>query len=185
MRRLALMAIAVCTACASSNTAPGPSNTGAVRVAGGVGSGDAGARVISTGSTPIAGESMVAAPATKVWEALPGVYDSLGIAIGTTDLTSRSIGNRNLQIRRQLGGVRLSKYIDCGSPQARPSADFYDVNLSIVTQLAPVDSANTKVITTVDAMARPVSFSGEYVRCPTTGEIEAKISEMLKVRASR
>jgi len=71
------------------------------------------------------------------------------------------------------------------SAQARPSADFYDVNLSVVTQLAPVDSANTKVVTTVDAMARPVSFGGEYIRCATTGEIESRISSMLRAVATR
>jgi len=50
----------------------------------------------------------------------------------------------------------------------------------VVTQLAAVDAANTKVTTTVDAMARPVAFSGEYVRCATTGEIESRISDMLR-----
>ena len=187
MRRLALLGIALCAACASSATTPGSASTGTVRVSQGVGVGvgGGGTAVISTGSAPIAGESIVPAAPTKVWEALRGVYDSLGIAVATTDLSNRTIGNRNLQIRRTLGGVRLSKYIDCGSPQTRPSADFYDVNLSVFTQLFPQDSANTKVVTTVDAMAKPVSFTREYVRCATTGEIEEKISNMLKERASK
>jgi len=187
MRRLALLGIALCAACASSATTPGSASTGTVRVSEGVGAGVGGSptAVISTGSVPIAGASIVPAAPTRVWEALRGVYDSLGIAVGTTDLSNRTIGNRNLQLRRVLGGVRLSKYIDCGSPQARPSADFYDVNMSIFTQVVPQDSATTKVVTTVDAMARPVSFSGEYVHCATTGEIEAKISDMLKDRAAK
>jgi hypothetical protein len=95
------------------------------------------------------------------------------------------IGNRGLQIRRELGKVRLSKYIDCGSAQARPSADFYDVNMSVVTQLVRADTANTKVVTTVDALARPVSFTGEYIRCATTGEIESRISRLLEAAATR
>jgi len=57
--------------------------------------------------------------------------------------------------------------------------------LSVVTQLAAVDSANTKVTTTVDAMARPVAFTGEYIRCATTGEIESRIANLLQAAATR
>ena len=183
MRRLALILIAAAFGCASSNTAPGSGNTATARVTGAGGEGSM--RAISTGSDPVAGESRIGAPASKLWSALPGVYDSLGIALGTIDASSMLIGNRGLQIRRELGKVRLSKYIDCGSAQARPSADFYEVNLSVVTQLQRVDSSNTKVMTTVDAMAKPVAFSGEYIRCATTGEIESRISNLLQSASNR
>jgi hypothetical protein len=183
MQRLYLLAAMAAFACASANTAPGSSGAGTARISGGAG--DAAMRAISTGSDPIAGETVVAAPARKLWNALPGVYDSLGIGIGTIDPPNMLIGNRGLQIRRELGKVRLSKYIDCGSAQARPSADFYDVNMSVVTQLVRADTANTKVVTTVDAMARPVSFTGEYIRCATTGEIESRISRLLEAAATR
>src|SRR6266699_1687633 len=162
MRGFLLIGIVALSGCASSNTAPGSGSAETARVVGSGGEGTV--HAISTGSAPIAGASMISAPADKLWKALPEVYASLGIPRSVLDPSSRLIGNRGLQIRRQLGNVRLSKYLDCGAAQARPSADFYDVNLSVITQLAPVDSANTKVVTTVDAMARPVSFSGEYIR---------------------
>lgn len=183
MRGITLIAVVAAFGCASSNTAPGSAATGTARVIGSTGEGAM--HAISTGSEPIAGESVIAAPAAKLWSALRNVYDSLGIALGTMDPSAMLIGNRGLQLRRELGKVRLSKYIDCGSAQARPSADFYDVNMSILTQLQRADSANTKVVTTVDAMARPVSFSGEYIRCATTGEIESRISKMLEAAATR
>lgn len=183
MSRLSLIAFAAAFGCASSNTAPGSASTETARVIGSTAEG--GMHAISHGSAPIAGQSSIAAPVAKLWTAIPAIFDSLGIAPGTVDPASHMFGNRGLQIRRQLGGVRLSKYIDCGSPQARPSADFYDVNLSVVTQLAAVDSANTKVTTTVDAMARPVAFTGEYIRCATTGEIESRIANLLQAAATR
>ena len=183
MGRLTLIGIAALFGCASSNTAPGTTPSETARVIGSTAEGAM--HAISTGSAPIAGESRIAAPVAKLWNAMPAIFDSLGIAPGTVDPAERLYGNRGLQIRRQLGGVRLSKYLACGSAQARPSADFYDVNLSVITQLAPVDSANTKVVTTVDAMARPVAFSGEYIRCATTGEIESRISSMLARAAQR
>lgn len=181
MRGIFLIGIVALSGCASSNAAPGSASSETARVVGSMGEGTV--HAISTGSTPIAGTSTIAAPADKLWRALPAIYDSLGIPRSVIDASSRLIGNRGLQIRRQLGNVRLSKYIDCGSPQARPSADFYDVNLSVVTQLEVIAPGDTKVMTTVDAMGRPVSFTGEYVRCATTGEIEAKISKMLDVVA--
>jgi hypothetical protein len=183
MRRLALIGFAACLGCASSNTAPGSASAETARVIGSAGEGAM--HSISTGSAPIAGESMVSAPVEKLWDALPAIYDSLGVPPATVDKASHLYGNRGLQIRRQLGKVRLSKYIDCGSAQARPSADFYDVNLSLVTQLQPVDAANTKIVTTLDAMARPVSFTGEYIRCATTGEIESRISDQLQAAARK
>ncbi|HKN58789.1 MAG TPA: hypothetical protein VJV97_08035 [Gemmatimonadaceae bacterium] len=183
MRRVALIGIVAALGCASSNTAPGAAPAETARVIGSTAEGAM--HAISTGSAPIAGQSMISAPVMKVWNAVPAIFDSLGIAPTTIDATSFTFGNRGLQIRRQLSGVRLSKYIDCGSAQSRPSADFYDVNLSVVTQLAAADSANTKVVTTVDAMGRPVAFSGEYIRCATTGEIESRISRMLQAAATK
>ena len=183
MRGFLLIGLVALCGCASSNTAPGSGSTETARVVGSGGEGTV--HAISTGSAPIAGASTISASADKLWNALPAVYDSLGIARSVLDPSSRLIGNRGLQIRRQLGGVRLSKYIDCGSPQARPSADFYDINLAVVTQLQAIDAGNTRVVTTVDAMGRPVSFSGEYIRCATTGEIESRISSMLDSAARR
>lgn len=180
MHRITLVGVAFALGCASSNTAPGSAPAETARIIG-----QGGMQAISTGAAPIAGESFVAAPISKVWDAIPAIYDSLGIAPTTIDAGEHMFGNRGLQIRRHLGGVLLSRYLDCGSPQARPSADFYDVNLSVITQLTRVDSATTRVLTTVDAMARPVSFSGEYVRCATTGEIEARIARRIEAAATR
>ena len=179
MRVMVLVGVVAVLGCASSNTAPGGSGT--ARVTGSIGENTM--HAISTGSDPIAGTTTLAVPADKLWKLLPAVYESLGIPLTTSDASSRLIGNRGMQIRRELGKVRLSKYIDCGSPQARPSADFYDINLSVVTQLQPIDAGYTRVATTVDAMGRPVSFSGENVRCATTGEIESRISQLLDAAA--
>jgi len=129
---------------------------------------------------PIAGSSTIYAPIDRLWGLLPGVYDSVGIPLTVVDRSGYLLGNRGLQVRRQLHGVMLSKYIDCGYAQGRPSADFYDVNLSVTTQLQPQDSLTTTVITTVDAVARPVLFTGEYNHCGTRGELETRISNGLK-----
>lgn len=38
-----------------------------------------------------------------------------------------------------------------------------------LTQLAPVASVTTRALTTVEAMARPVALTAQYVRCVTNG----------------
>jgi hypothetical protein len=178
MRRFSLLGvvlIAACASSASSRTAPGATNSGVARV-----SSSGGTESISTGAVPIAGSSTIYAPIDRLWGLLPGVYDSVGIPLTVVDRSGYLLGNRGLQVRRQLHGVMLSKYIDCGYAQGRPSADFYDVNLSVTTQLQPQDSLTTTVITTVDAVARPVLFTGEYNHCGTRGELETRISNGLK-----
>lgn len=182
MRASPLLLVVALTACASAATPPRPAGSdGTVSV----GSGAGGRTTLSTSAAPIAGVATIQAPIEKIWLALPAVFDSLAIPRTTFDPASHTIGNVGMQIRRQLGKVRLSRYIDCGSPQSRPSADFYDVNLSVVTQLQPEATGDTRISTTVDAMAKPVAFSGEYVRCASTGDIESKIRSLLDAELKR
>lgn len=140
---------------------------------------------IATNSAPVAGVSLLWAPIDKLWQDLPAVYDSVGIPRTTIDPASHSMGNLGMQIRRQLGKVRLSKYLDCGSAQQGPSADSYDVHLKVMTQLQAEPSGHTKVTTTVDGMAKPFMLSGEYSRCASTGEIELKVHNMLEAALKR
>ena len=178
MRAISLVAAAALVGCASANTAPGASNSGTARVSSGQGE-----QVISTGAVPIAGKSTIAAPLDKLWSALPAAYQSISIPLTTIEAQDHLLGNRGLQLRRRLGDVPLSRYIDCGTAQGGASANSYDVNLSVITQLAAADATHTDVTTTVDAVAKPVLFTGEYVHCGTTGNLEAWISKLLEATA--
>jgi hypothetical protein len=174
MRVVALGFTAVLFACASSNTAPGTSPSGNVRVRSAEG-----VEVLSTGGVPIAGKSTVEVPIEKAWAALPDAYQSLSIPLTTLEPSDHLLGNRGLQIRRRLGNAPLSRYINCGSAQGEESANSYAINLSVITQLDAPDATHTNVTTTVDAVGRPVLFSGEDVHCASTGAIETWISKLL------
>ena len=121
----------------------------------------------------------VAFSVDPVWRALPAVYDSLGLPLTVMDTKQHLIGNQGVTLRQKLGGVRLSKYIECGNAQIGLSADSYDVFLSVVTHVRPNDPVGTDIVTTVDAAAKPMTFSQEYSRCSTTGEIEKRIAELV------
>ena len=175
MRANPFLLVVVLTACAPSGPRPVTSDASVptpVRI-------DS-RTTLATTSTPVAGVSLVWKPIATMWQALPAVYDSLGIPRTTIDPASHTIGNLGMQIRRQLGKVRLSKYLDCGNAQQGPSADSYDVHLKVVTQLQEQPSGHTQVTTTVDGMAKPFMLSGEYSRCASTGEIELKVHKLLE-----
>jgi hypothetical protein len=109
MRRLSLLGVFLVAACASSaasRTAPGAANSGVARV-----SSPGGNESISTGAVPIAGASTIYAPIDRLWGLLPAVYDSVGIPLTVVDRASYLLGNRGLQVRRQLRVVAIRKYI--------------------------------------------------------------------------
>ncbi|HXD49154.1 MAG TPA: hypothetical protein VN600_10285 [Gemmatimonadaceae bacterium] len=126
----------------------------------------------------------IAAPIERVWALLPSVYDSLGIPIGHVNSTTRTIGNTGLKIRTRLGKEYLSTYIDCGRSQIGESADSYDVVLTIFTQADSTAGGETRVTTSVDAVARPAAFSQAYSRCTTKYVLEGRVMKLLKARLS-
>jgi len=122
----------------------------------------------------------------QVWRALPFVFDSIGIPVGTLDPAKRTIGNSGFKIRGRLKGVPLSRYIDCGnSTQIGPNADAYDVNITMFAELHAADAGGTAVTTTMDVMARPATFAQEYSHCATKGVLETRFFDILKARLDR
>ncbi|MGH7621532.1 MAG: hypothetical protein ACREMU_04260, partial [Gemmatimonadaceae bacterium] len=76
----------------------------------------------------------------------------------------------------------LSTYIDCGRSQIGESADSYDVVLTIFTEVDSASGGQTRVATSIDAMARPATYSQAYSRCATTTVLEATVVKLLKAR---
>ena len=125
-------------------------------------------------------------PIDRVWGAMKTAYDTLGIPIGTMDKASRTIGNSTLRIRRRLGDVAMSKYVNCGNVQGVQSADAYEVVGSIVTRLQPADGpSRTSLETLVDMQGRPMTIASEYMTCTTTGLLEKRIAEVVTAQLKR
>jgi hypothetical protein len=178
MRNLVAVFVLVIAACSSSSN-PKPAvvtNPETVRVVGGTGYGSSFGTTSSDGSFA----TTITALPNDVWRALPLVYDSVSIPVEHLDQRARVIGNQNLKLRGRLGKVALRRYIDCGNTQGAPSADTYEVWLSVMTQVQPKDSVATTVSTIVQALARPINFSGDYIRCTSTRELETSIARLLK-----
>jgi hypothetical protein len=176
MRSIAMVCLAAAAGCATA--AAGPVTAGTpetVRITAGTGA------TSTTSINPTAAMALggvVAAPPDRVWAVLRAVYDSIGIAPTTIDPATRTIGNPAARIRRQLKGVPMSQYIDCGKTQSFPSADTYEVFLSIATSAQPHPSGGTSVATVIEGQARPITFSGDPVRCLSLSTLEKRIATL-------
>jgi hypothetical protein len=122
----------------------------------------------------------VNSPISVVWQALPAVFDSVGIKVANVDPGTHQIGNRGFAVGRQLGGVMTPRYFDCGSNGGASSAFSWDLFVSVVTTATAVTPGSTEVATVIDVKGRPVSTSGNWLQCATTGALEQKISEILE-----
>lgn len=175
MRELTMVCLAAAVGCVSGATGGG--TTSAVPETVRVVTGTSTAMTASMLNSASANGGTVAFPEDRVWAVMRAVYDSLGIPVASFDAATKTIGNTGLRLKRRLGEVALSKYINCGSTQGFPSADTYEVFLSVTTSVRPAASGPqaTQISTTVDGQARPITFSGEPVRCSSLTTLESRI----------
>jgi hypothetical protein len=178
MKLYALVSVAALAACAPSQTPATPSpESERIRIGGAT---QSGLRVVSSTTSRV---DTLWTPLDRVWKVLPAVYATLEIPIERFDSDANEIGNSSLKLYRRLGKFPLTRYIDCGTTQIGPNADSYEVLLTVLTkvQKSKSDTSNTTVATTVEAMARPIQFRGDYVRCSSKGALEARLMEVLNV----
>jgi hypothetical protein len=176
MKVIFVLSAGVLVGCASPNpgavaSSPGPD----VRM-----SMPQGTQVITTGATVVRGVANLQFPIDKVWSAMAPAFDSLSIPLTVLDAATHTIGNQGLKARRRIGKTRIGEYLNCGNGEGGPSADLYDINLSLVSKLEPNSVGGTTITTTVDGVAKPASFSGDYIKCATTGELEKRLVKLVE-----
>jgi hypothetical protein len=120
----------------------------------------------------------------RIWKTLPGVFGTLEIPIANFDAERNVIGNQDLKLYRRLGKTPLTRLLDCGTTQVGPNAESYEVRLSVQTtiQRSTADTSHTALTTTVQAMARPMAFAGEYRQCTSKGALEEQLLRTLVIQ---
>lgn len=132
-----------------------------------------GARAFDIGST-----------ADAVFALIPGVYQDLGINVGTIDGSNRTAGNTQIRVRGRLGRLPLSTFLDCGQTGLRgAAADAFPVRLSVVSTVIP-NGGESRLLTRVEAAYTTAEASGT-VACTSTGELEGMIGRAVQERAAR
>ncbi|HUO51236.1 MAG TPA: hypothetical protein VMT93_01845 [Gemmatimonadaceae bacterium] len=126
---------------------------------------------------PVMSDSILA-PLDTVWMVLPGVFAELGVEPNVIEQKPHVIANLQFTVRRTLGDVRISKYLDCGKGINGPVADQMQITMSLVVQAVgdpPVTALRTQIL----AHGVPEALSGNQVNCSTTGALEERIARMV------
>ena len=111
--------------------------------------------------------------------ALPGVYQALSIdGAAVLNPRDRLFGRESLRLYRRLGDRQLSRVINCGSSLSG-DADSYEVALTVMTAVTPVQGAGSVLRSWVEGQARPAGMSSPPVRCVSTGLLEREIARMV------
>ena len=120
---------------------------------------------------------------TRVFQILPEVLTELGLPPSRIDTTTLVVEARSVAARRQLAGVALGTYFDCGSASGIPNTTSYTLRISGWTQVEPSDIGTTTLRTRVEATARQEGVQQGQVLCTSTGKLEEKIAGRALVKA--
>ncbi|HEY4733281.1 MAG TPA: hypothetical protein VIH53_01905 [Gemmatimonadaceae bacterium] len=122
----------------------------------------------------IASDSTITAAPDATFAALQAAYQDLGIEIKMMDPATRQIGNRRFTKMYEIGGVRLSKYVGCGSSETGPTADSYRITMSIVSRVTPT-ADGSRIDTQLAATAQDPGTSKGALSCTSLGGLEQRI----------
>lgn len=120
----------------------------------------------------------VIGPASVAWRVLPQAYGRFGL--GTTSHAGARVVTSQSSVRRMIGGVRLSRMLDCGSAAGSPRADNYTIALSVASRVDSVGPAATVLRTRVHATGHDVSVTSHPVQCSTTGYLERQLANAVQ-----
>lgn len=120
---------------------------------------------------------LVSMSASTAYRRMLAAYDVAGLDPNMLSARDFIVGRQNLVVRRRLGDTRLSAYLNCGNSITGDNADSYEVTLTVITQVTPIDEGMARISTRVDASARPMGTSGNLVACSSTGRLERDLAE--------
>src|SRR5262245_57362336 len=172
-RLIALGCIALLAGCASSSSMSSTTETPVI-----------GAGNLRIRQNDAAKVTRFSSPITRVWAVLPSVHDSLSIPLTDLDANKHVIGNSGMKAYKTLGKTSLARYLDCGQTQGYPSAETYEIQLSVMTHVAP-DGDGTTMSTLVEAAGRPIQVSSGFTKCTSTGALETRLAELVRARVQQ
>ena len=132
-------------------------------------------------STNFTSSDIVVASLDSAWAVLPDVWKSLGLTIDGISTREHRLQSGSMRIRRQLAGVSLSRFIECGRSTQGPNADVYFIVLRFETVLSGSDG-NVLARSAMAVTGEGTGNSGQVTRCSSSGELERRVGERLTRR---
>lgn len=186
LRLLSALAVAACASGGASSTrdpsqgdAPASDAVQTLRPVGNA--------ALRTVTEDIVRTELLAAPPDRAWAAVTEAYADLRLPVTLRLDDQRRIGSHGQRFRGAIGGTRLGLMFSCGSGAGGgDAADSYELMIDLTSTVAPdPDGAGSVVRSLASAFARPVSTSGEPVRCVSTGRLERRVAEAAGRRLGR
>lgn len=120
-------------------------------------------------------------PATSAWLALPEVYAHFDLR--PTGHAADRVVAAEVRVRRVIGGVRLSRIVDCGSALGVKRADHYTITLTVATRVDSMAREASVLRTRVQATGFDPEANSNTITCATTGFLERAIADEVQARA--
>jgi hypothetical protein len=120
----------------------------------------------------------------RIFPLVAAAYDELGIPIETLQTASFMLGNTSFRARRSIGGIDMTRIVDCGSTNTGQRAASNTITFNIITQVRAVDPSKVAIETSLTAIARSIDgASSNPVNCSTLGALEQRITAEVQRRA--
>lgn len=168
------------TACASSGkpggseTTVAPSTTSIV-----VGSSAMSTMNINQVNSATAIATPLSVTPDSAYALLTRAYVILQIPVVPVD-QKRAIGNDALSIRRKIAGMPMQKVVDCGQKMGLDNAETWDIHMNILSYVEATAEGKSQILTRIQAMGNPPDLSDrDQTFCPSTGDLEKKISDLV------
>lgn len=166
----AIIAAIAVAGCASGPRAAAPVQTTTMRVGG--------VQPIEIRTDAGLAQTNFYAPIADVFQALEAAYRTLEIPIMHRNPSKYEVGNQNHEARR-IDGLRMSRYVDCGTSINGPLANTYEITLSIMSVLATTDDEGVSVTTVLGARGEPRATSGNPIPCNSLGVLEERVAQLV------
>ncbi len=113
--------------------------------------------------------------------AIISVYEYLGIPIDYRNTEAGIVVAERFTVRRQLGKVPLSRYLDCGQGFNGLNANFYRITMVVAAWLVPAQGAVSEVHTAVVGSGQDMAGSNaQSVLCNSTGILDVEIGALAR-----
>ena len=132
-------------------------------------------------STRYTSSAVIGKPVEEVWAVLPDIWTSLGLTYDGISPKEHRLSSGVIRVRRMLGGVNLSRYVECGRSTLGQNADSYFIALKVETVMSAAANG-TLVQSGLQATGEGTGNGGQPMRCSSTGELENRIAERLQKR---
>lgn len=125
----------------------------------------------------------VDAPVEEVWKALIRAYPEVGIELGHIDPRTGLIGNRQINLRRSIGGERASRFLNCGlTGTGARRADEGRLTGRVVTYAEAVTEETSRLHTLIEVSVQMEDgTSTSRQACSSTGMLEERLHRLVQL----